>query len=108
MAPKRELIKGPLRPPQPQPRNQSYTQKPASKDEISVRTGKEKEIPGKSILFACSNSQLTRPSAVEFSSQIPKPFLDPSIIQRRIQADKQWKAEQAKKSKQEGEPSHGK
>jgi len=91
MAPRRELIKGPLRPPQPQPRNQSYTQKPASKDEVSVRTGKEKEIP-----------------VVEFSSQIPMPFLDPSIIQRRIQVDKHWKAEQVKKSKQEGGPSQEK
>jgi hypothetical protein len=49
MAPKRELVKGPLRPPQPQPRSQSYTQKPASKDEVSVRTGKEREVRGKRI-----------------------------------------------------------
>jgi hypothetical protein len=39
---------------------------------------------------------------VEFSSQaVPQPFLDPSIIQRRIQADKQWKLEQEKIAKQE-------
>lgn len=49
MAPKRELLKGPLRFPEPQLRATSYTQKPASKDEVSVRTGKEPEIPGNCI-----------------------------------------------------------
>lgn len=51
MAPKRELFKGPLRPPPPQLHRQSYTQEPASKEEISVRTGKENEILGKWIHY---------------------------------------------------------
>jgi hypothetical protein len=34
---------------------------------------------------------------VEFSSQaVPQPFLDPSVIQRRIQIEKQRKAEEEK------------
>ncbi|PMD61469.1 uncharacterized protein K444DRAFT_371198 [Hyaloscypha bicolor E] len=90
MAPKRELLKGPVCLPEPQLRATSYTQKPASKDEVSVRTGKEPDIP-----------------VIEFSFQTPKPFLDPSIIQRRVQAEKQWKAEQEKKQKSEAGPSQG-
>jgi hypothetical protein len=44
-------------------------------------------------------------SVVEFPSQaVPQPFLDPSIIQRRIQLDKQRKAE-AEKAKSQTEPS---
>jgi hypothetical protein len=43
---KRELIKGPLRPPERKTKAQSYTQAPASKDEISVRDSKEKRIKG--------------------------------------------------------------
>ena len=104
MAPKRELIKGPLRLPEPQLRATSYTQKPASKDEVSVRTGKEPQIPGMYVRFyvrTLAHSALV----IEFSFQTPKPFLDPSIIQRRIQADKQWKTEQEKKRKQDAGPS---
>jgi hypothetical protein len=37
----------------------------------------------------------------EFSSRaVSQPFLDPTIIQQRIQADKQWKIEQKRKLKQ--------
>ena len=94
-------MKGPLRPPEPQLRSTSYTQKPASKDEVSVRTGREPDIPGKS----CSSHACILPTyssrVVEFSFQTPKPFLDPSIIQRRVQAEKEWKANQEKKRKQE-------
>jgi hypothetical protein len=44
-------------------------------------------------------------SVVEFSSQaVPQPFLDPSIIQRRIQLDTQRKAE-VEKAKMQAEPS---
>jgi len=49
MAPKKELLKGPLRPPEAQLRPTSYTQKPASRNEVSVRTRKEAEIPGRRI-----------------------------------------------------------
>ncbi|KAG0651860.1 hypothetical protein D0Z07_0808 [Hyphodiscus hymeniophilus] len=81
----RELIKGPLRPPPRETNALSYTQAPASKDMISVRNGKEKAI-----------------KVTEFSSRaVPQPFLDPSIVQRRLQADKQWNIDQARKSKQE-------
>ncbi|KAF8865192.1 hypothetical protein BDZ45DRAFT_736300 [Acephala macrosclerotiorum] len=83
--PKRPLVKGPLQPPQPQPNSQSYTQKPASKNEVLITKGKERSIP-----------------VIEFNSRaVPQPFLDPSIIQQRIQAEKQWKAEQERKNKLE-------
>jgi hypothetical protein len=49
MAPKKEPLKGPLRPPEAQLRPTSYTQKPASRNEVSVRRGKEAEIPGRRI-----------------------------------------------------------
>jgi hypothetical protein len=40
--------------------------------------------------------------AVEWSSQeVPKPFLDPAIIQRRIAAEKQWKQEKDKNTQQQ-------
>lgn len=42
---------------------------------------------------------------VEFNSRaVEQPFLDPSIMQKRIEAEKQWKAEQEKSSKAEGNP----
>jgi hypothetical protein len=50
---------------------------------------------------------LTLPRVIEFSFQTPKPFLDLSIVQRRIQAEKQWKVEQDKKRKEEAGPSQG-
>ncbi|CZR55396.1 uncharacterized protein PAC_05283 [Phialocephala subalpina] len=84
--PKRPLVKGPLQPPQPQLNSKSYTQKPASKEEVFTTSGKEKSI-----------------SVVEFNSRaVEQPFLDPSIMQKRIEAEKQWKAEQEKSSKAEG------
>jgi hypothetical protein len=73
MAPKRELIKGPLRPPQPQPRNQSYTQKPASKDEVSVRTGKEPQIPGE-YAFSSVHSLTHSPLSDQVLFSNPKAF----------------------------------
>jgi hypothetical protein len=48
MAPKHELVKGPLRPPKPNPLKVSYTQPPASKDEVSVKTRSKEKIPGAS------------------------------------------------------------
>ncbi|KAH8596757.1 hypothetical protein B0O99DRAFT_509490 [Bisporella sp. PMI_857] len=86
----RELFRGTLRPPSQRPFKQSYTQEPASKNEISVmRPGGEKGV-----------------TIVEFSSRaVPMPFLDPCIMQQRIQADKQWEADQGKKPRQEQEAS---
>jgi hypothetical protein len=46
MESKRELIKGSVRPPEQKKRALSYTQAPASKDEVSVRRNNEKDIPG--------------------------------------------------------------
>ena len=43
----RALIKGPLRPPRRQASNLSYTQVPASKNEVLARIVKGKEIHGK-------------------------------------------------------------
>jgi hypothetical protein len=47
MESKRELVKGHLRPPPSKAKTLSYTQAPASKDEVSVRRNKEKDILGK-------------------------------------------------------------
>ncbi|KAH8679967.1 hypothetical protein BGZ60DRAFT_370004 [Tricladium varicosporioides] len=88
-APKRKLIKGPLRPPKPQPNAMSQTQKRASKDEISIRKRDDKGILVK-----------------EFTSQMtPQPFLDPSILQLRIQAQKQWESDREKKAQTEAQAS---
>ncbi|PSS08697.1 hypothetical protein M430DRAFT_22927 [Amorphotheca resinae ATCC 22711] len=85
---KRELIQGPLRPPRPTPLSLSYSQPPASKSEVSVRN-KEASVP-----------------VVEFSSRaVPQPFLDPSIIQRRIQAAKQQEIDHERRSKLGGSSS---
>jgi hypothetical protein len=48
MAPRHELVKGPLRPPKPDPLKVSYTQPPASKYEVSVKVGNKGKIPGES------------------------------------------------------------
>ncbi|KAE8450718.1 hypothetical protein EG329_006063 [Mollisiaceae sp. DMI_Dod_QoI] len=82
---KRPLVKGPLLPPQSQSHSLSYTQKPASKNEVLVAKGKKKIVP-----------------VAEFNSRaVPQPFLDPSIIQKRIQAEKQWKEGQERRGKLE-------
>lgn len=99
--PKRDLIKGPLRPPKWDPSNRSYTQLPASKDEVSIRApGEQKEITGSNDFFVIHITCL-RYIVREFSSTaLPQPFLDPSIIQRRIEANKKWQAEQDRKKNQ--------
>jgi hypothetical protein len=100
---KRELIRGKLKEPQIDPMAPSQTQVPNSKNEISVRRSKDKEIPGeihRSYIFRQAVFS-HRMAVVEFSSRaVPQPFLDPSIMQRRILAEKQWKVEQEKKLKQ--------
>jgi len=99
--PKRDLIKGPLRAPPLNSWNPSRTQAPASKDDIAVRRGKEKEIPGQTSIGSQEDSLLTSSIVREFSSRgVPQPFLDPSIMQRRIQIEKLWTAEQEKKLNQ--------
>ncbi|KAG9235586.1 hypothetical protein BJ875DRAFT_266712 [Amylocarpus encephaloides] len=81
-----KLKKGSPRPPQPQPGPRSYTQGRASKAEVTIKRGNEKGNPI---------------TATEFSSQIvPQPFLDPSIMERRIAAEKQWAADKEKIEKQ--------
>lgn len=87
---KRELFKGTLRPPKRQSSSESYTQKPASQEEVSlVKRGKDDGV-----------------IAVEFDSRaIPQPFLDPSVIQQRLQAEKQWAVDQKKKYSHDGEAS---
>jgi len=45
--PERKLIKGRLGPPRKDPQSRSYVQPPTSKDEITVRRGKEREVQGK-------------------------------------------------------------
>lgn len=37
---------------------------------------------------------------VEFNSRaVPQPFLDPTMLQKRIQAEKEWNLEQEKKKR---------
>jgi len=58
--------------------NISYTQAPTSKDEVTIRRAGEKKVP-----------------VVEVPHEaFPQPFLNPSIIQERIEADKRWKTAQ--------------
>ena len=102
-----ELLKGPIRPPHHRPSSLSYTQEPAAKNEYTIRIGKGKEVaPGKTEVRPFTNIYAYSLVVAEFSSAaVPQPFLDPSIIQRRIQAEKQWKAEQERKSEQTEESS---
>ncbi|KAI9648797.1 hypothetical protein NHQ30_003437 [Ciborinia camelliae] len=76
---KRPLIKGSPRPPlsNPSATALSYTQPTRSRNEVSVGTrGGDIKV-------------------VEFNgSAYPQPFLDPSIMQKRLQVEREWKAEQ--------------
>ncbi|RDL33231.1 uncharacterized protein BP5553_08670 [Venustampulla echinocandica] len=94
--PKRELLKKtPLRPPQLHRTTSAYTQPRASADEVSVGKGKE-------------NGKGKQLPVVEFTSQEPpQPFLDPSIIQRRIQYAKQYEIDQRKQMEQQAPSSSG-
>ncbi|EPE24591.1 hypothetical protein GLAREA_08443 [Glarea lozoyensis ATCC 20868] len=83
---KRPLLqKTPLSAPKPKAIGASYVQERASNSEVTVVRGKAMKL-----------------TPVEWSSQeIPKPFLDPTIIQRRIAAEKQWKQENDKNTRQQ-------
>jgi len=68
----------------------SSSEPPASKDDIQIRK-KGKEV-----------------GVIEFSSSaVPQPFLDPSIIELQMQAEKQWKVEAAKKKETNAASSSG-
>jgi hypothetical protein len=103
MESKRDLIKG-FQPPR-KANSLSYTEAPISKDEVTVRQKNEKDIPGKSrVLLSDLYLVVDISSAIEFSSRgCPQPFLDPSIMQRRIQAENQRKLEQERKRRLESE-----
>jgi len=86
---KRPLIKGSLRPLKRNPQGGTHTEVLSSKDEISVRRGNSKHI-----------------TVTEFSfqSSLPMPFLDPSVMQLRVQAEKlRLAAEEKQKEKEKGE-----
>ncbi|ATZ49945.1 hypothetical protein BCIN_05g03400 [Botrytis cinerea B05.10] len=79
---KRPLLKGPPRPPRSNPSALSYTEPPRLRDEI-IRT----------------KSDGVR--VVEFNgSAIPQPFLDPSIMQKNAQLEREWKLEQERNRRQ--------
>jgi hypothetical protein len=59
MESKKELIKGPLRPPEKKTKAISYTQAPASRDEVSVRKTQTKEIKGGTKTVLCLNTSCT-------------------------------------------------
>lgn len=95
----RELIKGPPKPPPHNPSPRSYTQAPPSKDEITIRKKNEKPIPGTPPPLYLTTLLIYNQPVREFASDAaPQPFLDPTIIQRRMEAEKQWKIEQEKKA----------
>ena len=59
-----------------------------------TKNRKKKELPGMTIYY----DPVWFPTdsvIVEFSSQaVPQPFLDPSILKSRFQANQQWKLEE--------------
>ncbi|TVY67516.1 hypothetical protein LSUE1_G007884 [Lachnellula suecica] len=89
MAPGSKILlpKGPLRAPPSQPTKLSYTQAPASKDEVTIRKG------------------TARKEAVAIEG-VPQPFLNPSIIQQRIQTEQQWQIAQDRARTQEAGSGH--
>lgn len=83
---RRSLFKGQLLPPKREPWSQSYTVNPISKDHIGVKSRRNDKV-----------------SVIEFSSgAVPMPFLDPAVLSRRIQEEKEWKEKQDRESKIEG------
>lgn len=83
----RELVKGHLQFPTPTPFPKSYTQPPPSSKEVAIkRLHKQKEVVKGLCDFCMIHVYfLLILSVVEFSSRdIPQPFLDPSIIKRRV------------------------
>ncbi|KAF7938700.1 uncharacterized protein EAE98_001038 [Botrytis deweyae] len=80
---KRPLLKGPPRPPRSNPLALSYTEPPRLKNEVT-RT---------------KNDSIR---VVEFNgSAIPQPFLDPSIMQKKAQLERERKLEQEKSTRQQ-------
>ncbi|CAD6441882.1 c92fb853-3db9-454d-8703-68e1ef7e0024 [Sclerotinia trifoliorum] len=73
----RPLIKGPPRPPRSNPLTLSYSQPARSRNEVSV----------------CARGDSIK--VVEFNGlATPQPFLDPSIMQKRAQLEREWKVNQ--------------
>ena len=98
-------MKGSLKAPSVKPLNTSYTQRPTSKDEISVRQGKDKGITG-DWNFVAGRDIMLIVLVHEFSSQaVPQPFLNPNILQQRIQVENQSKMDQEKMLKRGGNSS---
>ncbi|TEY39046.1 hypothetical protein BOTCAL_0470g00040 [Botryotinia calthae] len=80
---KRPLLKGPPRPPRSNPLALSHAEPPRFRNEI-MRT----------------KSGGVR--VVEFNgSAIPQPFLDPSIMQKKAQLEREWKLEQERSRRQQ-------
>ncbi|KAH7319476.1 hypothetical protein BKA65DRAFT_556897 [Rhexocercosporidium sp. MPI-PUGE-AT-0058] len=88
---KRPLYKGPLLPPKREAWTQSYTVNAVSEDQIRVKSGKGDRFP-----------------VIEFrSGDVPMPFLDPTIIPRRVQEEKEWNAKQERDKKVESSSQGG-
>ncbi|KIM97866.1 hypothetical protein OIDMADRAFT_20274 [Oidiodendron maius Zn] len=85
MQPIRDFSRRPLRPPTSNHSAISYAEAPESRGETFVRNSMGKVI-----------------RVVEFSSQaVPQPFLDPSVIQRRVKTDNERNLGKRNISKQE-------
>ena len=99
---RRSLYKGQLLPPKREAWSQSYTVNPTSKDHIEVKSRRNDKVSGRS--WSDSRVELLMSGTViEFSSgAVPMPFLDPAILSRRVQEEKEWKEKQERESKVEG------
>jgi len=100
---RRSLFKGQLLPPKREPWSQSYTVNPISKDHIGVKSRRNDKVSGRSWSDDTRVELLISGTVIEFSSgAVPMPFLDPAVLSRRIQEEKEWKEKQDRESKIEG------
>ncbi|KAF7856944.1 hypothetical protein EAF04_009704 [Stromatinia cepivora] len=85
---KRPLVKGPPRPPQSNPLTMSYNQPARLRSEVSI----------------CARGDSIK--VVEFNGfATPQPFLDPSIMQKRAQLEREWKVNEERIRRQQLETS---
>ncbi|APA09761.1 predicted protein [Sclerotinia sclerotiorum 1980 UF-70] len=85
---KRPLIKGPPCPPRSNPLTLSYSQPARPRNEVSV----------------CARGDSIK--VVEFNGfATPQPFLNPSIMQKKAQLEREWKVNQERIRRQQPETS---
>ena len=78
--PKRQLIKGPLKPPRPRPPGASYTQKRASKDEVTVALGykrRRQDSTEGTCLRLTNMGDAAEYKTINLAGPMPQPFVNP-------------------------------